>query len=71
MFAAKYGHQKCLRWLVCDAAADYSLRAEDDSGVFDWAVFGGDLCLASWTSRLTIHVLPFTFTTTWRQSCQN
>ncbi len=43
MFAAKYGHHECLRWLISTAAADISLRAEDDSGVFDWAVFGGDL----------------------------
>ena len=45
MFAAKYGHHECLRWLMSPsaAAADTSLRAEDDSGLFDWAVFGGDL----------------------------
>ena len=32
MFAAKYAHHECLRWLVCNAKADPSLRAEDDSG---------------------------------------
>eukprot|EP01043_Picozoa_sp_COSAG02_P041065 COSAG02_NODE_3376_length_6847_cov_2.337433_2_plen_1057_part_00 len=54
MFAAKYGHHECLRWLISTGAADTSLRAEDDSGVFDWAVFGGDLM----TLRAAAELLP-------------
>ena len=43
MFAAKYGHCDCLRWMVEEAGADIRIRASDDSDVFAWAVFGADI----------------------------
>ena len=43
MFAAKYGHAAVVRWLIESARADPALRADDDSGAFDWAVYGADI----------------------------
>ena len=40
---SRYGHRQCLRWLVQEAGADMALHAANDSDVFAWAVFGGDL----------------------------
>ena len=46
MFACKYASQvsacyEFVRYLLHEARADVTVRMKDDSGAFDWAVFGG------------------------------
>lgn len=52
MFACKYRHMAAVRWLVEQAGCDLSLRSNDGTSVFEWAVYGGSLEVINYLAGL-------------------
>ena len=45
MFAAMYGHLAAVKWLVEEGGADIALTSNDGTGIFHYAVYGGNIDL--------------------------